>query len=67
MVPKTIQQKIKHMKINTEELYKLYMEWVYRVSEDCDWKTSFGPEEIVHSIANILEQNPQLINNEVTN
>ena len=49
------------MKINTEELYKLYMEWVYSVSEDCDWKTSFDAKEIVHSIANILENNPDLI------
>jgi hypothetical protein len=51
------------MQINKDELYKLYMEWVDRVAEDCDWKTSFGSEEIVHSIANILETNPQLINN----
>jgi hypothetical protein len=51
------------MNINKDELYKLYMEWVDRVSEECDWKTSFDPEEIVHSIANILENNPQLINN----
>jgi hypothetical protein len=55
------------MQINRDELYKLYMQWVDQVTEDCDWKTSFGPEEIVHSIANILETNPQLINNEVTN
>ena len=51
------------MQINRDELYKLYMEWVNRIAEDCDWKTSFGSEEIVHSIANILETNPQLINN----
>jgi hypothetical protein len=49
------------MKINKDELYKLYMQWVDQVTEDCDWKTSFGPEEIVHAIANILETNPQLI------
>lgn len=49
------------MRINRDELYKLYMQWVDQVAEDCDWKTSFGPEEIVHSIANILETNPQLI------
>ena len=49
------------MKINKEELYKLYMEWVNEVSEECDWKTSFGPEEIVDSIVNIIENNPQLI------
>jgi len=37
------------------------MEWVNKVSEDFDWKTTFGPEEIVHAIANILETNSQLI------
>jgi hypothetical protein len=49
------------MKINRDELYKLYMEWVNEVADEFDWKTHFGPEEIVHSIANILETNPQLI------
>ena len=49
------------MEINKEELFKLYMEWVDRVSEDCDWKTSFDAEEIVHAIASILETNPELI------
>ena len=49
------------MKINKEELLELYMEWVNKVAEDFDWKTTFGPEEIVHSIANIIEKNPQLI------
>ena len=39
------------MKVNREELYKLYMEWVEQVTEECDWKTSFGPEEIVGAIA----------------
>lgn len=49
------------MKINKDELYKLYMEWVEGVTEACDWKTHLEPEEIVHAIANILETNPQLI------
>lgn len=49
------------MNINREELFKLYMEWVDRVSEDCDWVTSFNAQDIVHSIANILENNPDLI------
>ena len=50
------------MEINKEELFKLYMEKVNQIAEDCDWVTSFGPEEIVDMIANILENNPQLIN-----
>lgn len=54
------------MKINKDELFKLYMKWVYEVAEECDWKTSFGPEEIVHSIANIIENNPQLIQNDTS-
>ncbi len=49
------------MKINEEELYKLYMEWVNRISEDCDWKTHFTPKEIVGAIVRILESNIQLI------
>jgi len=54
------------MQINKEQLYKLYMEWVDNVTEECDWKTSFGPEEIVYAIAKILETNPQLIKNDTT-
>ena len=37
------------------------MEKVNRIADECDWVTSFGPEEIVHMIADILENNPQLI------
>jgi hypothetical protein len=48
------------MKINKEALYALYIEWVDQVTEECDWKTSFGPEEIVNAIAHILETNPHL-------
>jgi len=48
------------MKIDKKELFKLYMEWVDKVSEDLDWKTHFGPEEIVDTIVNIIENNPQL-------
>jgi len=49
------------MKINKEELYALYMEWVNLGTDECDWKTHFGPEEIVHAIAKIIEENPNLI------
>jgi hypothetical protein len=49
------------MQIDKEELYKLYMEWVNQVADECDWKTHFGPEEIVHAIAHIIETHPELI------
>ena len=53
------------MHIDKEELHWLYIEWVERVADECDWKTHFGTVEIVNAIANILENNPQLINNNV--
>ena len=49
------------MTIDREKLFELYMEKVNRIAEECDWVTNFGPEEIVHMIATILENNPQLI------
>lgn len=49
------------MKVDKERLYKLYMEWVDEVTDNCDWKTSFGPEEIVHAIGAIIENNSDLI------
>ena len=38
------------------------MQWVYEVLEECEWKTSFEPKEIVYAIAKILENNPKLLN-----
>lgn len=51
----------KKYKIDEDELFKLYMTWVNQVCEDIDWKTNFGPEEIVGAISRILEENPKLI------
>lgn len=53
----------KSFKINREELYKLYMSRVEKVAEDLEWKTHFGPQEIVDMIACILETNTNLIEN----
>ncbi len=52
------------IQINKEQLYLLYMQWVEEITEECDWKTSFGPQEIVYAIAAILENNPELIKEE---
>jgi len=49
------------MKINKEELYKLYIEEVNHIAEECDWVTHLGPKEIVNIIANILQDNPHLV------
>jgi len=52
--------------IDKEKLYKLYMDWVNDVAEECDWKTHFEVKEIVYAIAKILETNPELIYNDTT-
>ncbi len=52
------------MIINKPKLYDLYMDKVSQISEICDWKTQFGPEEIVNLIAEIIENNPDLVTNE---
>ena len=48
------------MKINREELYKLYMQEVNNVAEVCDWKTHFTAEECVNMVSDILEKNTHL-------
>ncbi len=40
------------------------MDKVSEISETCDWKSVFGPEEIVNLIAEIIEHNPELVENE---
>lgn len=54
------------MKINREELFKLYMKEVEDIVETCDWVTHFGPEDIVNIISSILEKNPNLITDKNT-
>ena len=49
------------MKINKEKLFELYMNKVDKICEECDWKTEFGPKEIVYIIATIIEKNPEII------
>ena len=50
------------MTIDKEKLFELYMQWVDEVLDECDWKTSFEPKEIVYSIADIIENNSELLN-----
>lgn len=43
------------MNIDKEKIYKKYMEWVDKVSDECEWKTSFNPKEIVYKICELIE------------
>lgn len=52
------------MRINKEKLFELYMEKVNEITEECDWKTHFTPQECVNLVANILMANEDLIERE---
>jgi hypothetical protein len=52
------------MKINREELYKLYMSEIERISDECDWVTHFTPKHIIGIVSEVIEKNPKLIENE---
>lgn len=51
------------MKIDRKKLFELYMAKVDEIANDpeLDWKTQFGPKEIVDMIAGIIEKNPKII------
>ena len=46
----------KNNKMDKEKIFKLYMQWVDKVTEDSDWKTQFTPKEIVYKICEIIEK-----------
>ena len=50
-----------HLKINKQELYKLYMQEVNNIVDECDWVTHFTSEECVNIVSNILEKNTHLV------
>lgn len=49
--------------IKRDILYAIYMKKVDDICEVLDWKTQFGPEEIVNIIANIIEEESNVIVN----
>ena len=52
--------------VKREELYNIYMKKVDDICEVCDWKTQFGPKEIVEIISSIIEDEPQItVNNDL--
>jgi hypothetical protein len=58
---------MKQIKIDRTVLHEIYMDHVNQICEDLEWKTHFGPKEIVDIMATILEKNPELIEEHETN
>lgn len=49
------------IKVNREKLYELYITEIFRIADECDWKTSFDAQEIVYIISKTIEDNPEII------
>ena len=49
------------MKINREELHRLYLNKVTEVAEECDWVTSFSIQDVVSLISLVIEQNLHVV------
>lgn len=49
------------MIVDSEKLLKKYLEKVDEICEICDWKTSFSPKEIIGLVAEIIENDPSII------
>ena len=47
--------------VDREKLYKLYMDEVDYICNECDWVSSFTPKDIIGIISNIIESNPNII------
>lgn len=37
-----------------QDVLTKYLKWVEQVSEDCEWKTHFTPDEIVSKVVDIV-------------
>ena len=37
-----------------QDVLSKYLKWVEEVSEECDWKTHFTPDEIVSEVVDIV-------------
>jgi coproporphyrinogen III oxidase-like Fe-S oxidoreductase len=49
------------MKINRDILYKLYIEKIEQICDDCDFVVKFDPKTIVDLISSIIEENQKVI------
>ena len=49
------------MKIDRKELFRLYMERVEQICEECDWISTVTPEMVIDIVAGVLEKNENLI------
>lgn len=47
--------------INRELLFKRYMEIVNSIADECDWVTNISPQTLVNIVADIIENEKNVI------
>ena len=49
--------------IDRDKVFKMYMDRVNQIAEDCDWVTHIGPETLVRLVVDIIENEYLKTNN----
>jgi len=48
--------------INRDVLYERYMDMINAMADECDWITNISPMTLINLVADIIENEPHIIN-----
>ena len=51
-----------NVKIDRDKLYERYMSMIDAMAEECDWITNISPMTLINLVADIIENEPHIIN-----
>ena len=51
-----------NISINRDVLYERYMDMINAMAGECDWITNISPMTLINLVADIIENEPQIIN-----
>ena len=53
---------INNVKIDRDKLYERYMNIIDAMADECDWITNISPMTLINLVADIIENEPHIIN-----
>ena len=53
---------INNVKIDRDKLYERYMSMIDAMADECDWITNISPMTLINLVADIIENEPHIIN-----
>jgi hypothetical protein len=51
-----------NVKIDRDKLYERYMNMINAMADECDWMTNISPMTLINLVADIIENEPHIIN-----